>query len=156
MLQNILPKTAYFEKLSLFLKIITYSCSPTSYDSESPKIMFIGGELVKLWGSQLGHSNFDFSPKKAAPPRLLQTAVNVTILPPEHVQDRSGTGYELVWTVTSSDRSCNCKKPCKTAVNRSTTVSVSVSRYFEPGRTGLGLGLPKFGRKTGPDRTSKH
>ena len=91
-LQSTLLKTAYFEKLSLFLKLLIYSCSPTSYDSESPKIMFIGGELVKLWGSQLRHSNFDFSPKKAATPRLLQTAVNVIILPPEHVQDRSGTG----------------------------------------------------------------
>jgi len=43
-----------------------------------------------------------------------------------YLQDRSGTGYELVWTITGSDRSCNRKKPCKTAVDRSLTVSVLV------------------------------
>ena len=50
-----------------------------------------------------------------------------------YVQDWSGTGHELVWTVTGSDWSCNCKKLRETAVDQSMTVPVSV---FENLRNG--------------------
>ena len=50
-----------------------------------------------------------------------------------YVQDWSGTGHELVWTITDSDWSCNCKKLCETAVDQSMTVPVSV---FENLRNG--------------------
>jgi len=45
------------------------------------------------------------------------------------------------------------------AWNRSEPVHVGSVRFFavrQPLETGLGLGLLKYRRKTGPDRTSKH
>jgi len=58
-----------------------------------------------------------------------------------YVQDRSGTGRKLVWTVTGSDRSCNRKKPRETAVDRSMTVLVLV---FENLRNGGPVSVPVF------------
>ena len=40
--------TAYFEKMLIFLKFITDSSSPTSYLSESVKIVFIHLKLTNL------------------------------------------------------------------------------------------------------------
>ena len=82
MLQNILLKTASFEKLSLFLENITYSCSPASYDSGSPKIMFIGQELVEIWGVWHGHSRFLkfwFQSKKGSSAWIIENSCNTYV-----------------------------------------------------------------------------
>ena len=43
------------------------------------------------------------------------------------LQDQSQTGYQLVWTTTGPDRSRNCKRPTKTALNWLTLVQSSFS-----------------------------
>ena len=48
MVQDTRFKSAYLEKMSLFLKMYTYSCSPTYYNSESPKIMPVGQEMPEI------------------------------------------------------------------------------------------------------------
>jgi len=69
------------------------------------------------------------------------------------------TGWDQLRLVPTVLRLKLVKTGCWTVVNRWGPVligSVSVPAYFECAVTCSGSGLPKKGKKTGPDRTSKH